>query len=71
MAPVLVVVAAVLLKFPIARVPPTIPPKLTAPLPTLSVRSLADELLLSVPLKVILLFVVVRLVMAPRVTALP
>ena len=71
-AAVFVVVAAVLLKLPIARAPPTIPPKLTAPVPAFKVKFLADPLLLSVLLNVILLLVVESVVNAePSVTAFP
>ena len=70
-AALLVVVAAVLLTSPNARVPPTIPAKLTAPLPTLSVKFLAVVELFNVELNVILLFVVLSVVAAPSVIAFP
>jgi hypothetical protein len=67
-----VVVAAVLLTAPSARIPPTIPLKLTAPDPAFSVNALFDVTLFTVALKVILPPVVVSVVNAEsRVTTFP
>ena len=70
-AALFVVVVAVILTEPNARLPPTIPAKLTAPVPAFSVKFLVLVVLFNVELNAILLFVVFNVVAAPRTTALP
>lgn len=65
----LVVVAAVMLVAPKATELPTVPVKVTVPVPAAMDKALAELVLLSVLAKAILLSVVVRVVAAPKVTA--
>jgi len=65
----LVTVAAVMLVAPRATVLPTVPVKVTVPVPAPMVRALAVELLFKVLAKAILLLVVFSVVLAPSVTA--
>ena len=65
----LVVVAAVMLVAPKAKVLPTVPVKVTVPVPAAMVKARAAVLLFKVLAKAILLSVVVSVVAAPRVTA--